>query len=187
MDRGELPPQHGRAIRILLRYAAVMGIVGILAGVAYQESSKRLSYELAAHGLREEGTLRFALLHGHVLLTGVVLPIACAVMLALGPRVGGRPLGRKSLGWLLYGYLPHTALALVLLLAKGLHFLRAAYGPNFDVAAAQESFFGGHRLWRHSVYGYVHFVMGLGLVVFLVAVYRSLGEGTAERSESSED
>lgn len=187
MDGAELPPLHRRAIRILLRYAAVMGIVGICAGVAYQESSKRLSYALAAHGLREEGTLRFALLHGHVLLTGMVLPLACAGMLALGPRVGGRPLGHKSLGWLLYGYLPHTAMALALLLGKGLHFLLAAYGENFDVAATQASFFGGHRLLRHSVYGYVHFVMGLGLVVFLVALYRSLGSGTASAAESSRD
>ncbi|MCE9593672.1 MAG: hypothetical protein K8S98_05725 [Planctomycetes bacterium] len=65
-----VPAHYASATRTLLRYAVVMLFVGLLAGVAFQESSKKLDYTVVGAGARLEAVLGLALVHGHVLLTG---------------------------------------------------------------------------------------------------------------------
>jgi hypothetical protein len=168
----DLPEHYRRALRTLVRFACVLTIVGLLAGVLFQESSKKLA---DSHALHLQATLRLALLHGHVLVSAVLMPLACAGMLLVARRVGGRELGPKPLAWLTRGYLPLLCVSLVLMLVKGYHVLLAVRGGDGDLDAIDERFFFGAALLRHLTYGAAHVGMALALGVFVVAVWRSLG------------
>ena len=145
---------------------------GLLSGIAYQESSKKLGYEDPA--LRNHATIHLALVHGHMLLVGTFLPLALAGMMFLARKVGGKELGPKSIRCLTWGYLPSAAGTVALMLYKGYHFLLAVRAGERSVTQIDASYFGGATMVRHSVYGLFHTVMGIALIVFLIAVWRSL-------------
>jgi hypothetical protein len=154
----ELPPRYRETLRTLLRFAAVMMVLGLLSGILFQESSKKLTWEAAPDGLRWEAVANLAFLHGHV--------------------IGARPLGTRSQAWLTRAYLPGAAVSLALLLYKGYHLLLGVRwhegdGP-VDLDMLHAGAWGGATLVRHSVYGAVHATMGIGLGVFAVALWRSL-------------
>lgn len=173
------PDPYAPLTRVLVRYAIVMAIVALLAGISFQESAKRLSYEQAPAGLHLEAVLPLGLVHGHVFTAGVLLPLALAGALHLARRAGGGEVGlrvRTLFAWL---FLPFTALSLVLLLLKGYHVLLAVRRGETDLGAIDAAFLGGHHAFRYAVYGTVHSLMGLGLVILLVAIWRSLGRGAS--------
>jgi len=174
------PDAYAPLTRILLRYAIVMAVVALLAGISFQESAKRLDLERAGAGLHVEAVLPLGLVHGHVFTAGVLVPIALAGALYLARRAGGRTVGPRSLRTFAWLYLPFTALALALLLWKGYHVLLAFRGGETDLATIDASFLGGHHALRYGVYGVAHGGMGLGLVVLLVALWRSLGRAGAD-------
>ena len=87
---------------------------------------------------------------------------------------GGREIGERSLQWLVRGYLPAAAFTLVLQLVKGYHVLLAVRGGQTDLAAIDHAFLGGQEVLRYALFGVSHTAMGVGLVVFLVALWRSL-------------
>jgi len=120
--KSELPACYRTAARVLLKFAIVMAILGLLSGVAYQESSKKLGYD--DPGFRIQATIRLALVHGHVLLLGTILPLLLAGMMFLARKVGGMDLGPKAIRSLTLGYLPFAAGSIALMLYKGYHFLR---------------------------------------------------------------
>jgi hypothetical protein len=134
-DSGPLSARYRDALRALLRYAIVMAIVGLLVGVAYQESAKKLSLETTGAGLHLEAVIGLALVHGHIFTIGVLLPLALAGALLMARRAGGREVGQRSLHWLVRGYLPAAAVTLVLQLVKGYHVLLAVRGGQTDLAA----------------------------------------------------
>ena len=169
-----LPDAYRRAIRTLIRFAVVMAVVALLSGLAWRESAKRLSFDQAPPGLHLEAVLPLALFHGHAFTTAVLLPLALAGALFLGLRIGGRELTRKSLVWLTHVYLPLTTVTLGLQLWKGYHLLIAVRKGATDLAAVDASFLAGAPALRYAVYGVAHGGMALGLVVFLVALWRSL-------------
>lgn len=173
----ELPAHYAATTRTLLRYAVVMTLVGLLAGVAFQESSKKLDYAAIGAGARLEAVLSLALVHGHVLLTGVVLPICLAGALFLARRCGGGELSRGALLWLTRGYLPCVTVAVVLMLYKGYHVLLSVRFGARDFDAIDAAYFGGIVGLRHAVYAVSHVGMALGLGVFVVALWRSLRRG----------
>ncbi len=175
MERSPSVPVHyGRFTRIMLRYAIVMAVVGLLAGIAFQESARRLDLAVAGAGLHVEAVLPLGLLHGHVFTAGVLVPIVMAGALHLARGAGGGAVGPRSLRLFAWLYLPFTALTLALLLAKGYHVLLAFRRGQTDLAAIDGAFLGGHHALRYATYGIVHGGMGLGLVVLLVALWRSL-------------
>jgi len=55
-----------------------MVIVGLLVGVSFQESSKKLPFSDAPAGVHLESIIQLALVHGHVFTMGVLLPLAAA-------------------------------------------------------------------------------------------------------------
>ena len=110
-----LPDHYRSTTRTLLRFAIVMLALGLLSGVAFQESSKKLDYAEIAAGARLEAVLSLALVHGHMLVTGVLMPIALAAALDLARRSGGSELSPRTLRWLTWGYVPFTAATLALL------------------------------------------------------------------------
>ena len=176
-DSGPLSARYRDALRALLRYAIVMAIVGLLVGVAYQESAKKLSLEKTGAGLHLEAVIGLALVHGHIFTIGVLLPLALAGALLMARRAGGREIGQRSLDWLVRGYLPAAAVTLVLQLVKGYHVLLAVRGGQMDLAAIDHAFLGGQEVLRYALFGVSHTAMGVCLVVFLVALWRSLRRG----------
>ena len=174
-----VPAHYRDCTRTLLRYAVVATIVALLSGVLFQESSKKLSYADAAPGLRLESLLSLALVHGHVFLVAVLIPIAMASALFLARKVGGAELSSRTLHWLTRGYLPFAALTVALMLYKGYHVLLAVRHGARDLDAVDASFFGGNALVRHSIYGTAHTAMAVSLGVFAIALWRSLARGGA--------
>lgn len=170
-----LPVSYRDTIRTLVKYAVVMTVVGLLVGVAFQESSKKLDYADVAPGVRLEAILSLALVHGHVLVTAVILPLVLAAMLDLARRAGGAELSLGAQRWLTRGYLPSVTLTVALMLYKGYHTLLAVRFGERDFDAIDAAFFGGVVPLRHAAYGLVHVAMAVSLVAFGVALWRSFG------------
>jgi hypothetical protein len=174
-------PDHYRtATRTLLRFAIAMAVVGLLSGILFQESGKRLALDTVDPGLRTHATIHLALVHGHIFVTCVLLPLAMAGMLFLAVKVGGAPVGPRAVAFATRGYLPFVTATVVLMLYKGYHFLLKARGGEESLAAIDGSFFGGSTAVRAALYGLAHTGMAVTLVVFLVAVWRSLKAVQAE-------
>jgi len=169
-----LPPHYAAAVRTLLRFSVVMVLLALVAGVLFQESSKKLDYAEAAPGLRLEAVLSLALVHGHVMVSGVLVPIAMAGALVLARRAGGAELAPRTLRWLTRGYLPFVSLTLLLMLYKGYHVLLSVRFGEHDLDAVDARYFGGLVALRHGVYGVAHVGMAVALGVFVVALWRSL-------------
>lgn len=179
-DAAPLTPAHYRsAIRTLLRFAAAMALFGLLCGVLFQESSKQLERAEAPGALHLEALLSLALVHGHVLVSATLIPIAMAAALVLALRAGGAEISPRALAWLTRGYLPCVTLAVLLMLYKGYHVLLSVRFGVTDLELVDARFFGGLKPLRHAVYGVVHVGMALGLGVFCVALWRSLGSARA--------
>ncbi len=169
------PPHYAAAIRTLLRYALVMLVIGLLAGVAFQESAKKLSPTPGPDGLSFwDAALRLALVHGHILVTAFLLPIAIASVLHLARACGGAELTARALSWIVRIYLPCVTVTVGLMLYKGYHILLSARGGATDLAEIDGKLFGGVTALRHAVYGLTHVGMTLGLCLFAWCVWRSL-------------
>jgi hypothetical protein len=173
-DTSAVPGHYRSTVRTLLKFAIVATVVAFLAGVAFQESQKKLSYADAAPGLRLEAILSLALVHGHIFVTAVLIPIAMACVLFLARKIGGAELTRSSLAYLTRGYLPAVTVTLLLMLYKGYHVLLAVRHGTTDLAAVDASYFGGSLALRHGVYAVTHITMSVALIVFLVRVWISL-------------
>lgn len=170
-----LPAHYRRAILAVIRYAIVLGLVGLLVGIAFQESARKLPFAKAGAGLHVEAILTLALVHGHVFVMAVILPLVLAAALVLARQAGAGEVGPRGLAWLVRGYLPFAAATCALQLVKGYHVLLAVRGGATDLAAVDAAFLGGlHTPLRIAVYGLVHTGMGVTLGVFLVALWRSL-------------
>ncbi len=175
MDTNAAVPEHYAAtVRTLLRFAIVMAFVGFLSGILYQESSKQLDLATAGDGLHLEATIHLALVHGHVFVTAVLVPVVMAGALFLARGAGGVVIGRGSLRWLTGGYLPLVTLTIALMLCKGYHFLLAVRRGETDLEVIDATFLGGMVPLRHGIYGFAHVGMALTMCVFLVLLWRSL-------------
>ncbi|MEZ4387039.1 MAG: hypothetical protein R3D98_05595 [Candidatus Krumholzibacteriia bacterium] len=166
---------YNRTIRTLLRFAIVMAVIGLLVGVSYQESAKKLPFADAPAGVHLESVIHLALLHGHVFVMAVLMPIALAGALVLGRLVGGAEVSARGLRWLTRGYLPLAAASLALQLYKGYHVLLMARAGERDFVVIDAAFMGGSHVLRYGLYAVVHTAMGVSLGVFLVLLWRSLG------------
>ena len=186
-DASRYPPHYTRTVRVLLRYALVMIVIGLLSGVAFQESSKKLSYP---SGPDEPGyldaTLRLALVHGHVLVTGVLFPIAMAGMLHLALACGGAEIGQRGLSWAVRFYLTFVTATVLLMLYKSYHVLLSARGGESDMELIDAEFFGGQTSIRHVIYGASHIGMAFGLCLFSWCVWRSLKEDASGQRQNSD-
>lgn len=174
-----LPEHYRAAIRATIRFAVVMGVVGLLVGISFQESAKKLDFASIGAGLHIEARVHLALVHGHTFLTTVVLPLVLLGALVLARHAGGRDLGPRSLRWLTWGFLPGAALVLGLMFYKGYHYLLSVRWGVTDLAEVDARLFGGLRALRYAVNGAAHGLLGLSLTVFLVLLWRSLGRRPA--------
>ena len=174
MTRPDLPESYRSVVRTVIRYAVVMAFVGLLVGISFQESAKKLPFDDAPAGVHLESVIQLALVHGHVFVMGVLLPLTLAGALLMALRVGGRELSPRGLAWLVRGYLPLAAGSLALHLYKGYHVLLMARAGERDFAVIDQAFLGGSHVLRYGVYAVIHAGMGVALGVFLVFLWRSL-------------
>ena len=171
-------PDHDRALyRTWLRFAIVMLIVGLLAGLSFEESAKRAPVSAALPaGAHLEAILPLALAHGHAILLGAVLPLVLVFMLHLGLTMGFRPLGAKALAWATLLYLPGAAVSVALMLYKGYHWVLGVRFGHTEFAARNDAVFGGNHALRAAVYGLAHTAMSVGLAILVIAFWRSMRE-----------
>lgn len=173
------PHVYAGTLRRLIRFAIVMAVLGLLVGVAYQESAHKLPIAAVPVGVHLPAVLPLALVHGHIITIGFLLPLALAGALVLGLQAGGRPVSPRSLAWLEWGFLPFAAATVALQLFKGYFILLAVRHGQHDLAAVDASFLGGVPALRYGIYAVIHTGMAVTLGVFLVALWRSLGRRQA--------
>ena len=171
-------PEHYRALyRSWLRFAIVMMMIGLLSGLAFEESAKRAPVsDLLPAGKHLEAILPLALLHGHAFLLGAVLPLTLVFMLHLGLTMGFRPLGPKTLKAATWLYLPGSALSIALMLYKGYHWVLGVRFGHTDFVAWNAAFFGGNPALRAATYGIAHTAMAVGMAILAIAFWRSMGK-----------
>ena len=175
-------PDHYRALtRVWLRFALVMIVVALLAGLSFEESAKHAPVSAALPaGAHMEAILPLALVHGHAFLIGAVLPLVLVFMLHLGLSMGFRPVGLRALTWATRLYLPGAALSVALMLYKGYHWVLGVRFGHTDFAAWNAAFFGGNAALRAAIYGLAHTIMSIGLGILVVAFWRSMKDEGAK-------
>ena len=171
-----VPAHYRTATRVILRFAVIMTVVALLSGLAYRESAKKLALDAVDPGLHTHATLTLAMVHGHVFLLTVLVPIAFAGALFLARKAGGAEMHPMAVRPLTWGYLPFATLTFLLILYRGYHFLVSVRGGATDLAEIDARFFGGVMPLRYGVYGLAHLGMFLTLTAFLIALWRSLGK-----------
>lgn len=172
-----VPEHYKRFYRTHLRFALVMIVVALLAGISFQESGRKVLVSPAVPvGAHLEYILTLALVHGHVFLVGVLLPLAFTWMLHMSLALGQEPVPRRFLGWTSALYLPGAVLTVVLMLLKGYHLVLGVRHGARDFAALNGHFMYSSHLLRVGAYGLAHGLMGLGLGILVVALWRNLGE-----------
>jgi hypothetical protein len=127
------PDHYVQTVRTLLRFALIMMIVSLLSGILFQESSKKLPHQPVAEGFsRWDATVHLALVHGHAMMIGVLVPVALAGMLHLARACGGRTVNPRPLALARRLYLPAAAATLALMLYKSYHILLSARWGKTD-------------------------------------------------------
>jgi len=175
-----IPGHYQRFYRTQLRFALIMIVVALLAGISFQESGRKvlISPEVPA-GAHLEFLLTLALAHGHAFLVGVLLPLAFAWMLHLSLALGAGTVSKRSLDWTSALYLPGAVLTVALMLIKGYHFVLGVRHGAHDFAMLNDRFMSSSPTLRAGAYGLAHGLMGLGLGILLVALWRNLGKTKA--------
>lgn len=174
----KFPAHYRTTVRVYLRFALVFLVVGLLSGVAFQESSKKFDPSEAGDIGYWDANLRLALVHGHIFFIGVLLPVALLGMMHLAWAHGGAEVGPKAMRWTTRLYLPCAAVTVALMLYKGYHVLLSARFGSTDLAAIDAAYFGGITALRHTVYGLAHVGMAVGLGIFVWSLWRSLRNST---------
>ena len=170
-----LPEHYRHFYRTHLRFALIMLGFGLLFGIAFQESTRKLPISQAVPaGMHLESILALALVHGHAILIGTLLPLAATWALQIGLVLGAPPLSARSLSWATRLYIPGSAVSVLLMLWKGYHLVLGVRFGSLDLGALNQSFiFGSHAL-RAALYGTSHTAMAVGLAILGVGLWRCL-------------
>jgi hypothetical protein len=116
-----------------------------------------------------------ALVHGHMVLVGVLLPLAFTWMLHLQQVLGFEPLSRRTLALATAAYVPGALLTVTLQLVKGYHFVLGVRHGAVDFARLDASFLGSSHLLRTGLFGLAHAAMGAGIGILGLGLWRALG------------
>jgi hypothetical protein len=180
-----LPESYRRFLRITVRYALVMLAAGLLAGISFQESGRKLTLDMAPAGAHLEFLLVLAMVHGHAILLGCLLPLAMAGMLLMGLRLGAPPVPDRALAWSMRLAYPGIALSVLLMLAKGYWFVLGARFGALDLGRLDKAFLGHPALLRAALFGAAHLAMGLGLGILGLALWRALSRPSSGQAGPS--
>ena len=170
-------PAHYRKFYIsFIKLACFMIIFALVAGILFQESgTRKIHYDgKFTPGVPWESLYHLALLHGHVFLIGVLVPMAMLVMAQFGLIVGGSELSAKSLKLTAALYHSGAGATVLLMLYKGYHYVMAVRGNQMDFAVIDDSFFGAQHVVRAIGSGLSHTAMGAGLSILAVSILKSM-------------
>lgn len=182
MEKSSIPGHYAGLYRLLIRFAVIMIFVGLLVGFAIQESFRKLplSIKIPA-GIHLEAIYNPSVVHGHLLLLGVLIPVALMVLLQMTLILGGKPVSPKVIRWATRFYLPGTILSLLLQIYRGYFYLISARLLSegngitpYDLLQVQHNFYLGVPALFYVLYGVSHSAMSLGLVIFAVNIWKSL-------------
>lgn len=177
-----LPAHYVRTTHIVIKYCVVMIFVALLFGIAYQESAKKIDFTKVSPGLHIEATIHLALVHGHIFVSTVLVPLAMLGAMFMSLKAGGTELSSRMTRWLTRGYLPFVTFTVILMMYKGYHFLlRVRFGET-DLDTVNDMMYGGITGLRHAVYGLAHVGMAVSLCVFVIGLWRSLKKQPALKS-----
>lgn len=175
----ELTPHYRKLYLTFLRFSCWMVFFGLIAGILFQESTRKVPLGQFPPGIHWESVYHLALLHGHVFLIGVLVPVAVMAMLHFGLLLKGGVVSQKVLKWGSLLYLAGTGLTVLLMLYKGYHYVISVRMGELDFAAIEHGFFAGQHLLRQVVYGLAHTAMSAGLITLTVGILRSLPKSAA--------
>lgn len=170
-----IPQHYAKYYERYIRFAVVMSIFALLTGIAYQESAKKAPFsELLPAGPHLESVFHLSLLHGHVFLLGVLIPMAVLAMMHFSLSLNRGTVSERLLKIGSTLYLPAATLAVLLMLYKGYHYLMAVRHGEFDFVVIEHTFFAGQEASRKLIYALVHIAMSTGLGILVIGVWRSL-------------
>jgi len=169
-----LPPHYRKIYLGFIKFACWMVFFGLIAGILFQESSKKVPFEKFPPGIHWESIVYLALLHGHIFLIGVLIPIAVLAMLQFGLILEGKIVSERVLKWGGCLYKWGALLTVLLMLYKGYHFVISVRMGQTDFAAIEHNYFGGILPLRAAAYGISHTAMAVGLIVLVIGILRSL-------------
>lgn len=181
--KAPLPQHYLWLYGLNIRLACIMGFVGLISGILYQESTRKVTYDMLAPGANWEAVNHLALVHGHTILIGVVIPVVVVVMIHLVLRMGGQVLAPWSVRWGGWLYLIGAVAAVLLMIYKGYHFVLSVRMGVLDFETLDHTFFGGSHLVRAIAYGLSHTILSTGLGILLVGIWRSLPGKAASVAE----
>jgi len=170
-----LPDPYKRFHRTHLRFALIMIVVALLAGICFQESGRKVHIsEAVPVGAHLEFIFSLALVHGHIFLVGVLIPLALTWMLQLTQTLGLGQVPDRTLAWGSALYIPGAILTVALMLIKGYHLVLGVRHGGVDFAKLDAAFLGGSHALRAAVYGASHLAMGAGLCLLAAGLWRTL-------------
>jgi|GEM_PF-997711 len=170
----ELPRHYKMLYASFLRLACTMILFAFLMGILHRESTRHLGYSKLAPGFHWESVYHLALLHGHIFMIGVILPLTTLVMLQFALFLGAEPLSEASTIWGKRLYHWGAGLTLLLFLYKGYHYVLSVRSGILDFSHIEAAYFGGQTLLKACFYGISHTSMGFGLSLFAVGILKTV-------------
>ncbi len=169
-------PAHYRRLYIsFLRLAGAMIFFALVTGILFQESTRKVPIgKVLDPGIHWESVYHLALVHGHVFLIGVLIPVAVLGMLHFSLMVGGKEIKPKTLKWAARLYHIGVGLTVLLMLYKGYHYVLSVRMGQLAFEAIDHSYFGGSHILRAIVYTIAHVSMSVGLGIIAAGVLRGL-------------
>ena len=173
--RSETIPEHYRKLYLsFIRLACWMVFFGLLSGILFQESTRKVPHGTPSPGIHWEAVYHLALVHGHVFLIGVMIPLAVLTLLQFSLLLGAQPIGSRAARWGSLLYHSGAGLTALLILYKGYHYVLSVRAGQLDFAIIHETYFAGSHLLRAIVYGIAHSALGAALIILVVAILRNL-------------
>lgn len=169
-----LPDHYRRFYASFVKFACWMIFVALIAGILFQESTRKVTFDAVAAGTHWEAVYHLAFVHGHVFLIGVLIPLAVLGLMQVSLLLDAKTLTQNVLNWGGRLYTWGAGLTVALMLYKGYHYVLSVRMGQLDFVAIDHSFFGGQEIIRHIVYGVSHTAMSIGLIVLAIAILRSL-------------
>lgn len=170
-----VPEHYKRFCRTHFRFALVMIAVALLAGISFQESARKLTVTPEVPvGAHLEWIISLALVHGHLFVMGVLLPLAFTWMVHMSASLDMAPISPALLAWATRLYIPGVCLTALLQLVKGYWFLLGVRHGRLDFAQLNDGFLGGgHALPRVLAFGASHALLGAGLALLVIGFWRA--------------
>ncbi len=173
--------EETRLYHVIAVYSLVMLIVFLAIGVLYREYSKAM-----VGGDAGDIVVMYylSLSHGHVLLTGVVVPVLLLFLTyIIGNMTGKKPNYRE----LMKAFTVYVAGSLgmdALLIYKGMAIIYY-YTQYGSLEKADAALFAGNHVLREALYGTIHLLLGIGLTWYVLKLLGHLRKYSGSANEPS--